>query len=267
MKYLTSDIYRFSGRSKVALLLVSTTVFAGFTWPFYVQSQSSAHFAQYFFWAAVPASIFLLIAQLSDSGLDAKSVALLGTLAALLAALRPLGAGAVGLEPMWFLLILAARVFGSAFGFLLGVLGMLASALLTGGFGPWLAYQLFAAGLVGLFAGSFPARIKGRAEIFLLIFIAVLASLIFGLLMDLQFWPWALGGDTQLSYLPGAPIWENLNRFITFHFLSSMAWDIPRAVLTSTLIVITAPAVLSALRRTRTKAAFLTPVEFSARSK
>jgi energy-coupling factor transport system substrate-specific component len=161
MKYLTSDIYRFSGRSKVALLLVSTTVFAGFTWPFYVQSQSSAHFAQYFFWAAVPASIFLLIAQLSDSGLDAKSVALLGTLAALLAALRPLGAGAVGLEPMWFLLILAARVFGSAFGFLLGVLGMLASALLTGGFGPWLAYQLFAAGLVGLFAGSFPQGSRG----------------------------------------------------------------------------------------------------------
>jgi energy-coupling factor transport system substrate-specific component len=168
---------------------------------------------------------------------------------------------------MWFLLILAARVFGSAFGFLLGVLGMLASALLTGGFGPWLAYQLFAAGLVGLFAGSFPARIKGRAEIFLLVFIAILASLIFGLLMDLQFWPWALGGDTQLSYLPGAPIAENLNRFITFHFLTSMAWDIPRAVLTSTLIVITAPAVLSALRRTKNKAAFLTPVEFSARLK
>jgi energy-coupling factor transport system substrate-specific component len=267
MNYLTKDIYRFSGRSRVALLLVSITVFAGFTWPFYVQSESSADFAQYFFWAAVPASIFLLITQLSDSGLDAKSVALLGTLAALLAALRPLGAGAVGLEPMWFLLILAARVFGSAFGFLLGVLGMLASALLTGGFGPWLAYQLFAAGLVGLFAGSFPAKIRGRAEIFLLVFIAVIASLIFGLLMDLQFWPWALGGDTQLSYLPGAPILENLNRFITFHFLSSMAWDIPRAVLTSTLIVVTAPAVLAALRRTRTKAAFLTPVEFSARLK
>ena len=121
MKYLTKDVYRFSAKSKAALLLVSTTVFAGFTWPFYVQSQSSAQFAQYFFWAAVPASIFLLIAQLSDSGLDAKSVALLGTLAALLAALRPLGAGAVGLEPMWFLLILAARVFGSSFGFLLEI--------------------------------------------------------------------------------------------------------------------------------------------------
>ena len=72
MKYFTNDVYRFSGRSKIALLLVSTAVFAGFTWPFYVQSQGSAQFAQYFFWAAVPASIFLLITQLSDSGLDAK---------------------------------------------------------------------------------------------------------------------------------------------------------------------------------------------------
>jgi energy-coupling factor transport system substrate-specific component len=46
-----------------------------------------------------------------------------------------------------------------------------------------------------------------------------------------------------------------------------MAWDVPRAVLTSTLIVITAPAVLSALRRTSSKASFLTPVQFSERLK
>ncbi len=267
MSYLTSDIYRFSLKSKVALALVSIFAFAGFTWPFFAPSQELAHFAQYFFWAAIPAAAFLLIAQLSDSGLDAKSVALLGTLAALLAALRPLGAGAVGIEPMWFLLILSARVFGSAFGFLLGFLGMLTSALLTGGFGPWLAYQLFAAALVGLFAGSFPKQIRGRLEIFLLVITAVAASFIFGLLMDLQFWPWALGGDTQLSYQAGAAVSENLQRFITFHFLSSMAWDLPRAVLTSVLIVITGPAVLAALRRTQLKASFLTPVQFIERLK
>jgi energy-coupling factor transport system substrate-specific component len=44
-----------------------------------------------------------------------------------------------------------------------------------------------------------------------------------------------------------------------------MAWDIPRAVLTSVLVITTGPAVLSALRRTKTKAAFLTPIEFSER--
>ena len=267
MSYTTGDIYRFSLKSKAALGLVSIFALAGFTWPFFAPTQSVAHFAQYFFWAAIPAAAFLLIAQLSDSGLDAKSVALLGTLAALLAALRPLGAGAVGIEPMWFLLIIAARVFGSAFGFLLGFLGMLTSAILTGGFGPWLAYQLFAAALVGLFAGSLFKKVRGRAEIFLLIFTAIGSSLIFGLLMDLQFWPWALGGDTQLSYQAGAAITENLQRFIAFHFISSMAWDIPRAVLTSALIVITGPAVLSALRRTQLKASFLTPVQFIERLK
>lgn len=267
MSYLTSDIYRFSFRSKIALGLVSIFALAGFTWPFFAPTRSIAHLAQYFFWAAIPAAAFLLIAQLSDSGLDAKSVALLGTLAALLAALRPLGAGAVGIEPMWFLLILAARVFGSAFGFLLGFLGMLTSALLTGGFGPWLAYQLFAAALVGLFAGSFLKKVRGRLEILILVATAIASSLIFGVLMDLQFWPWALGADTQLSYQAGAALTENFQRFITFHFLSSMAWDIPRAVLTSTLIVITGPAVLSALRRTQLKASFLTPVEFIERSK
>ena len=265
MKYKTKDLYRITARNRMALSITSLFVLAGFTWPFFAPSESVAHFSQYFFWAAVPASMFLLIAQLSNADLDAKSVALLGTLAALLAALRPLGAGAVGLEPMWFLLIISARVFGSAFGFLLGVLGMLTSAILTGGFGPWLSYQLFAAGLVGLFAGSFPKKIRGRSELALLLLIGISASLLFGLLMDLQFWPWALGGDTQLSYVAGAPVFENMKRFLVFHFLSSMAWDIPRAVLTSALILLTAPAVLSALRRTQMKAAFMSPVEFSER--
>jgi energy-coupling factor transport system substrate-specific component len=267
LNYLTKDIYRFSAQSKISLFLVSLFAFAGFTWPFFAPTQSIAHFAQYFFWAAIPAAAFLLIAQLSDSGLDAKSVALLGTMAALLAALRPLGAGAVGIEPMWFLLILAARVFGSAFGFLLGFLGMLTSAVLTGGFGPWLAYQLFAAALIGLFAGALFKKLRGHLEVLVLVFTAISSSLLFGLLMDLQFWPWALGADTQLSYQAGASLSDNLHRFIAFHFVSSMAWDIPRAVLTTALILITGPAVLSALRRTQVKASFLTPVQFSERLK
>jgi energy-coupling factor transport system substrate-specific component len=44
-----------------------------------------------------------------------------------------------------------------------------------------------------------------------------------------------------------------------------MAWDIPRAVLTGTLVLSTGPAVLAALRRTKKKAAFLTPIEFNER--
>ena len=111
MSYTTGDIYHFSSKSKLALSLVSVFALAGFTWPFFAPTQSIAHFAQYFFWAAIPAAAFLLIAQLSDSGLDAKSVALLGVFTALISALRLLGAGAIGIEPVWFLLILIALTF------------------------------------------------------------------------------------------------------------------------------------------------------------
>jgi energy-coupling factor transport system substrate-specific component len=81
-------------------------------------------------------------------------------------------------------------------------------------------------------------------------------------MMDLQFWPWALGSQTELSYLAGAPITENLNRFFSYHFLSALAWDIPRAVITVILIVLAGKPALNALRRARHKAAFVTEVEF-----
>jgi energy-coupling factor transport system substrate-specific component len=144
---------------------------------------------------------------------------------------------------------------------------MTTSALLTGGVGPWLPYQVFAAGWIGLLAGALPHKfagrlIRGTSEKVLLIVVGIFASFAFGILMDLQFWPWVLGSNTQLSYIPGGALSENLSRFITFHFASSMAWDIPRAILTSLLIVITATPFLSALRRTYFKAAFLTPIEF-----
>lgn len=80
--------------------------------------------------------------------------------------------------------------------------------------------------------------------------------------MDLQFWPWSLGSGTELSYQVGAPIAENLSRFISYHFVSALAWDIPRAVITVTLILIAGRPVLNALRRARHKAAFVTHIEF-----
>ena len=130
-----------------------------------------------------------------------------------------------------------------------------------------MSYQLFAAGVIGLFAGSVFKSVRGRLEIILLIVIAIFSALTYGLLMDLQFWPWAIGTNTQLSFIPGGALDTNLQRFFTFHFLSAMAWDIPRAILTVVLTVTAGPAVLTALRRTKKKAAFLTPIEFIERAK
>ena len=263
---LTPGVIKFTSRNALVLSLASLLSIAGFTWPFFYAGEDLPQ-TQIFFWLAIVAAAVLVMVEISSARLDAKSVALLGVLAALISALRPLVAGAVGIEPMWFVLILSARVFGASFGFLLGIISMFASALLTGGVGPWLGYQMFAAAWIGLAAGLLPKRVRGRSEIAMLLVFGVFAAGAFGILMDLQFWPWALGSNTQLSYIPGGSIAENLSRFITFHFASAMAWDIPRAIFTSVLIAFTGPSVLSALRRTYTRAAFLTPVVFSERVK
>jgi energy-coupling factor transport system substrate-specific component len=71
--------------------------------------------------------------------------------------------------------------------------------------------------------------------------------------MDLQLWPWLLGSDTQLSYLPGASVTENFSRFMTFHFATALSWDLPRAIITAILILITARPVLNALNRANTR--------------
>jgi energy-coupling factor transport system substrate-specific component len=263
----TNDVVRFSPLGTAVLTLASLISAAGFLWPFFYSGQSLPR-TQLFFWAALTVAFFLVIIQISNSALDAKSVALLGVLSALIAALRPLGAGAVGIEPMWFILILSARVFGPSFGFILGLTSMFVSALLTGGVGPWLGYQVFAAAWIGMAAGMLPGKkLRGRKEIALLILFGIIASEWFGILMDLQFWPWALGANTQLSYLVHGSIAQNLSRFITFHFASAMAWDVPRAIFTTILLLLSGQAVLSALRRTKTRAAFMQPIEFIERVK
>ena len=258
----TPNVITFSRKTAVVLFIASIFSAAGFLWPFFYVGENLPQ-TQLFFWCAVAISFALVVVQISSQQLDAKSVALLGVLSALIAALRPLGAGAVGIEPMWFILILSARVFGASFGFLLGMISMFVSALLTGGIGPWLGYQVFAAAWIGLLAGALPKSLRGGRELMMLVIYAIFASAAFGILMDLQFWPWALGSSTQLSYLPNGDISENVSRFITFHFATSMAWDIPRAIFTSALIAFAGKAVLSALRRTRTRAAFLQPIIFN----
>ena len=252
----TSDIFRFKGFQSACLITVSLISALGFLWPFFSETNQSGTI----FWIASTFSLLLLLAVIGRAKFDAKSLALLAVLSAIIAALRPLGAGAAGIEPMWFLLILASYVFGSSFGFLLGIFSMLLSAFLTGGFGPWLPYQIFAAAWIGFIAGGIP-KVK-RFEIPLLVITALITSELFGILMDLQFWPWALGPKTQLSYIPGAEISENLHRFFTYHLASSMAWNVPRAIFTALLIVAVGPGVLSTLKRASRKASFVSEIKF-----
>ena len=248
-------------RPALIVALIPSTLL-GFLWPFFVNSTVLAHKASWFFVATTTISVLLIVALVANDDLGSKNVAFLGILSALIAALRPLGIGAIGIEPMWFALILAARAMGPTFGFLLGALSMLLSALLTGGIGPWLGYQVFAAALIGFGVGVIPSRIRGRLEILLLALYGAIAAEFFGIAMDLQFWPWSLGSGTELSYRAGAPLRENFSHFISYHYLSALAWDLPRAIITMILIAVAGKSALNALRRARHRAAFLTEIEF-----
>ena len=256
---------RFSLSAKIGIALTSAVSFVAFTWPLYLPENilgySLTQDKYWIFLALVPISLLLLGLEINKGVLDIKSIALLAVLAAIAAALRQIGAGAVGIEPMWFIIILASRVFGPTFGFALGSIGMTLSALITGGIGPWLPFQIIAASWIGLLAGSLPNKLRGRIEIALLMVVALVSGMTFGFLMDLQMWPWLLGTDTSLSFIPGDSIEANLERFIAFHFLTAMAWDIPRSLLTATLIGITGAPILNALRRTERRAFFTDQID------
>ena len=62
------------------------------------------------------------------------------------------------MELVFFLLILAGRVFGPGFGFVLGCTSLFASALMTAGVGPWLPFQMLVSAWVGMGAGLLPVR-------------------------------------------------------------------------------------------------------------
>lgn len=233
--------------------IVNLLGIALFTWPFYLPiGNSILRTLTQASWLAILLAfiaIAILGLQISSRLLDSKSVAIAAVLIALIAALRLVGAGAVGIEPMWFLLILTARVFGAQLSYSIAMLGMFVSALISGGIGPWLPFQIFAAGWIAIGVSVIPAKLTGRGEIAFLAFYAILASLVFGALMDLQLWPLLLGTDTQLSFQPDGAFLENLSRFATFHFATALAWDLPRAILTASLILISGRAILNSLNR------------------
>ena len=243
--------------SNLLFALVNLLGIALFTWPLFfdINRFGLAELSQATWLASVfgIVAVAILALQINARLLDSKTVAIVAVLVGLISALRLLGAGAVGIEPMWFLLILAARALGSQLGFVVAILSILVSALITGGIGPWLPFQVLAAGWIAIGVGLIPKSISFQMERALLMIYGVFAAFFFGLLMDLQLWPWLLGSDTQLSYLPGAAVTENLSRFLTFHIATALSWDLPRALITATLIFLTARPVLGAFKRAKSR--------------
>ena len=183
---------------------------AAFGWPLLAAHGSAvaAHStdAPWLFAALLPLLVAVVTATVADTGMDAKAVAMLGMLAAAGAALRPLGAGTAGIEPMFFLMVLSGRVLGPGFGFTLGSLTMFASALLTGGVGPWMPFQMLAMGWVTMGAGCCPrpTRLRGRGELALLAVYGAVSAVAYGTVMNLQGWPYIGGLASDISYDPHA---------------------------------------------------------------
>ncbi|MEU2537048.1 ECF transporter S component [Streptomyces iakyrus] len=261
---------RLGPRSLTALALVSAVGVAGFGWPFLAPpgSQIGAHAqdAPWLFAGLLVLLVAVVAAAISESGLGPKAVAMLGVLAATGAALRPIGAGTAGIEPMFFLMVLSGRVLGPGFGFVLGSVTMFASALLTGGVGPWLPFQMLAMGWFAMGAGLLPGpdRLRGRAELAMLAGYGFLAAFAYGTVMNMAGWPFMSALASNVAFDPHAPVAANLARFVAYCVATSLGWDLGRAVVTVVLTLVVGPAVLRALRRATRRAAFEAPVTFEA---
>jgi energy-coupling factor transport system substrate-specific component len=228
-----------------------------FSWPLFITSNISteATTAQTVFILLMPLTLVIVLIEFATGDISSKHLALLGVLIALNAVIRLLGAGTAGIETAFFLVILGAYVFGSGFGFILGAGSIFVSALLTGGIGPWLPFQMMGAALIGLGAGLIPHATKKWLEKLNLIVYAVIASFTYGALMTLWNWPYLAGTGTQISYVAGAPLLDNLTRFLQYEIVTGgLVWDTGRAITTSVLILLTGSALIATLSRAATRA-------------
>ncbi|QFU94398.1 ECF transporter S component [Amycolatopsis sp. YIM 10] len=265
-------VVRITPRSALVLTVAAVLGLSMFFWPLFASPQPTAQAhsadAPFIFMFTLPVLILIVLAEVTGGGIDSKALAMLGVLSAINAGLRPLGAGTGGVELVFFLLILAGRVFGPGFGFVLGSTSLFASALLTAGVGPWLPFQMLSSSLLGLGAGLLPQRVRGKGEIAMLGAYGVVAAYFFGFVMNMWFWPFLAGTSMDpatagLAFVPGDDVGSNLHRFFVFSLLTStFGWDTGRAITNLIAIVLVGPAVLATLRRASRRAAFSAPVTF-----
>jgi energy-coupling factor transport system substrate-specific component len=246
-------------RTALVLVLASVVGVLAFGWPLLIDPNrglAQGTDAPLVLAAVLLCVLAVVFVAMSDGGIDVKAIAMLGLLSAIGSVLRPLSAGTAGVELVFFAIVLGGRAFGPGFGFALGSTTLFTSALLTGGVGPWLPFQMLAASWVGLGAGLLPRRVRGRWEVVVVALYAAAAGLGYGVAMDLSFWPFQLGAGTTLSFVAGDPIARNLHRFLLYGLGTSLGWDVGRAITTAVSIAVVGRPVLAILRRAATRASF-----------
>lgn len=261
-------------RSLAVLITASLVGLLAFAWPLVIPIEQTASRAishtkdaPWLFVLILPLLAGVVLAQVSEGGMDAKVVALLGMLTAVIAGLRAISPGTAGLEPGFFVLLLAGYAFGPGFGFVLGALGMFAGGLISGGIGPWLPFQMFANAWVGAFGGLLPGRRRdepSRLQVLALALAALVAGLAYGVVMNLWFWPFA-NFESALTFRPGDDLASNAVRYARFWVVTSLGWDLPRGIVSALLVLAFGRPLLRAFARVSRKAAFGAVGEFGIR--
>ncbi len=196
--------------------------------------------------------------------LDSKIIAFLGVLIAINAALRFLEnaiPGPAGFSPTFFLIILTGYFFGSRIGFLMGAMTMFVSGLITGGVGPWLPGQMITAGWVGQSAAVLKlfnkkTQWQGKApEIVTLAVFGAIWGLVYGMIMNLWFWPFLAGAPGQI-WLQSANIGINFQRYLAYYLATSLVWDVTRAIGNILITSVMAKPVIKILKRFTTRFSF-----------
>ena len=259
---------RMAGALNGAILaLVSLIGIAGFLYPFFqppdatAQTYGTSAHSQDALLVFVVIIVFSLTAVLSNmvssrGGLNAKMVAVLGILTAVNAVLRALP-GPAGFSAMFALPIVAGYCYGATFGYLLGALSLAVSAVLGAGIGPWLPYQMFTVGWVGLTSAWLSNARRFRAvrdhpmlEVSLLAAWGLLWGVAYGFVMNIWFWPYVFSSaQAGVYWQHGIGPLEAFKRYLAFYALTSSWWDVGRAAGNALILVLLGAPLLRLLRR------------------
>jgi energy-coupling factor transport system substrate-specific component len=203
-------------------------------------------------------ALAVLLLEVHGQGINAKVVAALGVLVAAASVLRFLETaipGPAGFSPIFVPIILAGYVFGARFGFLMGVMTLLTSGLVTGGIGPWLPYQMFAAGWVGMSAGWLPKPKDKRIELAMLTTFSFAWGVLFGVILNLYFWPF-IAGDGATNWELGLGIGDSFRRYAGFYVTTSLVWDLARGFGNAILVIAVGIPAVKAMARFRSRLRF-----------
>lgn len=225
------------------MLLTIITVFA-FTYPFWIDlgglrvgswTQSTAA-------PLIAAAVGLVVVTAVAFQLERRALrpAMLSVLAVLgtvggLARVFDLPAGG---NLIFVVIVLGSVAYGVEFGFLLGLSSMGIGALLAGGLGPWLPFQMLAAAALGAICGGCSRWIRASTlwrSRTLLAMVGAAAALFYGFIINMWEWPF-LRQHGALTWVPGAGVTTNLQHYWRYYLTTSLAWDTAGAALNAIVL-------------------------------